>query len=54
VEEFLDQIYNRVRLHSALHYQSPVEFEESLSKAGGKGSPTALSFLRHEEIYSDI
>jgi putative transposase len=53
VEEFLDQIYNRVRLHSALNYRSPVEFEESLGKNGAAWSPAALSFLRHEEIYSD-
>jgi putative transposase len=54
VEEFLDQIYNRVRLHSALSYQSPVEFEDELAKAGAKWSPAALSFSRHEEIYSDV
>jgi putative transposase len=53
VEEFLDQIYNRDRLHSALDYQSPAEFEEELAKAGAKWSPAALSFSRHEEIYSD-
>jgi putative transposase len=53
VEEFLEQIYNRVRLHSALNYRSPVEFEESLGKNGATWSPAALSFPRHEEIYSD-
>jgi transposase InsO family protein len=53
VEEFIEQIYNKVRLHSALGYHSPDEFEDS-QKPGVNWSPAALSFLRHEEIYSDV
>jgi transposase InsO family protein len=53
LEEFIEQIYNRVRLHSALGYRSPEEFEQS-QKTGEKWSPAALSFLRHEEIYLDV
>ena len=56
VEEFIEQIYNRVRLHSALRYHSPEEFER-LQHPGilaVKWSPAALSFLRHEEIYPDV
>lgn len=53
IDEFLDQVYNRVRLHSALGYQSPVEFEESAAQQE-QWSPAALSFSRHEEIYSDV
>jgi transposase InsO family protein len=51
--EFLEQTYNLVRLHSALGYRSPVEFEES-QKPAARWSPAALSFLRHEEIYPDV
>jgi hypothetical protein len=28
-DEFMEQIYNKVRLHSALGYRSPEEFEQS-------------------------
>jgi transposase InsO family protein len=53
LEEFIDQIYNKVRLHSALHYQSPEKFEEAQTP-GVKWSPGALSFLRHKESYPDV
>ena len=54
VDEFMDQIYNKVRLHSALGYRSPEEFEQSQTREV-KWSPAALSFLRHDEIYrSDV
>ena len=54
VDEFMEQIYNKVRLHSALAYLSPEEFEQS-QKTEVKWSPAALSFHRHDEIYrSDV
>jgi putative transposase len=50
LEEFIERYYNRVRLHSSLGYQPPVEFEQSLvpvnSVAGAK-----MSFFRHGEVY---
>jgi putative transposase len=53
LEQFVDVYYNRQRLHSALGYRTPEEFE----KACAAGSPAAarMSFFRHEEIYrSDV
>lgn len=50
ITEFIDQFYNRQRLHSALDYLSPEEFEQ---KWKNSLPPAGLSFPRHEEIYPD-
>jgi transposase InsO family protein len=47
---FMEQYYNRHRLHSALGYQSPEEFEQALIPTNNTASVT-MSFFRHEEIY---
>jgi len=51
VEEFMAQIYNRQRLHSALGYRSPAEFEQQqIGAADGSGwRPAALLLPRYEE-----
>jgi putative transposase len=50
---FFDRYYNTARLHSALGYRSPDEFERQTAAAVKSEIPQApnLSFSRHEEIY---
>jgi len=49
IEEFIERYYNRCRLHSALGYRPPEEFEQAATGAVVLGA--RMSFFRHEEIY---
>jgi putative transposase len=52
VAEFIEQYYNRCRLHSALGYLPPEEFEQAAAINQAGGCPAAsMSFSRHGEIY---
>ncbi|MBV8810547.1 MAG: transposase [Acidobacteriaceae bacterium] len=54
---FLDGYYNATRLHSALSYRSPDEFERwTMQSATAKlAQAPKMSFSRHKEIYpSDV
>jgi hypothetical protein len=50
IEAFIEQYYNRCRLHSALGYQPPDEFEQHL-KYGVTSAGATMSFFRHGEDY---
>ncbi|MGC1768307.1 MAG: IS3 family transposase [Candidatus Acidiferrales bacterium] len=46
VEEFIERYYNRCRLHSALEYSSPEEFEkEAQAKAEGNSAAAIVTFF---------
>ena len=53
LEEFIERYNNRIRLHSALGYLPPEEFEQTAAQpaqAERRGA-ASMSFFRHGEIY---
>lgn len=50
LEEFIEQYYNRLRLHSALGYKTPEEFEAACTPQKVPAAPS-VSFSRYGEIY---
>jgi hypothetical protein len=50
IGNFLDRYYNRRRLHSALGYRTPEDFERSLPAQPASAPVVTLSFPRHDGI----
>jgi hypothetical protein len=50
IEVFIEHYYNRCRLHSALGYRPPEEFEPEVN-TGVSSAGATMSFFRHGEVY---
>jgi putative transposase len=50
IEQFIERYYNRCRLHSALGYRPPDEFDAA-AQPETTSQGARLSFFRHEKIY---
>jgi transposase InsO family protein len=50
IEEFIEQYYNRLRLHSALGYRAPEEFEQQIEASASAESRSAtMVFFENKE-----
>ncbi|RWP94187.1 integrase core domain-containing protein [Mesorhizobium sp.] len=50
IGEFIDAVYDKQRLHSAIDYQSPDEYESGQCDCGGK----PCGNLRNGELVTDL
>lgn len=55
IDDFIENYYHRQRLHAALNYRTPVEFEKDCGLVQPAALPAiaGMSFRRHQEIYPD-
>ncbi len=51
VGKFIEQYYNRCRLHSALGYRSPEEFEQRMEPSATSSLGASMRFFRPGEIH---
>jgi Integrase core domain len=49
IEEFIERYYNQKRLHSALGYCSPAEFEQKSDRVEASSSATVRFFARNDD-----
>jgi putative transposase len=51
IEQFIERYYNRCRLHSALGYRSPEEFEKQADTGGGQNRQMRIVWTPNETVY---